>query len=409
MTLIQANTVNVRSDSDTSLQDLTFAAKYYISPRKYFQSYEGQEISNSPNFDTFKALEKVLIKLEQNNVNKITRLPSAESTRHILSPYVERFSTLLTQIKYADKPEVVIDSLRRDERNDIANQLTGLYEMADEEGEDIVLQSLQQFALFMMREQQSTLNTRINSTGFFIRALPTEIYNTTSFTIYNHPSTPEIGINPDGFIQAIWKVPNYGNLVMDFLPSNDVVFSILFNQDTLGGQQRRVSGVVPQHDIMRYVGEFTDMHPVGIQHRNISESFWQSMWADEPQSDSIINKLSDNGHHDIVEQLTDLYKMADEDGEEIMLQSLWQFALFMMRSQQPIPEIGINPDGFIQAIWKVPNYGNLVMDFLPSNDVVFSILFNQDTLGGQQRRVSGVVSQHDIMRYMGDFTKRLIV
>ena len=108
----------------------------------------------------------------------------------------------------------------------------------------------------------------------------------------------------------------------------------------------------------------------------------------------------------VAAQLAALCDLADDEEQIIDLRSLQKFTLFVTREQIPTLEIGINPDGFMQSIWKIRDYGSLAMDFLPSGDVVFSILFYQHEPGFQQQQVSGRVSLHRVMCYISEFVGR---
>ena len=69
---------------------------------------------------------------------------------------------------------------------------------------------------------------------------------------------PEIGLNPDGCVQAVWQIPSYGSLAMDFLTSDDIMFSMLFYRRGSRRQKPRI-GMSPMGSIMHNIGEFADM------------------------------------------------------------------------------------------------------------------------------------------------------
>ena len=348
------------------------------------------------------------------NVCEVNFLWNRGSTQHISHPYVEWFSKLQKQIENAPEPKIVVDALKMaGPSEEYAKRLTDLYTMVNEEGETIVLQSLRRFALFILRVQSPVLDAERNSYDLMQKNWQLPNYRSlVSFTMHEQLPTPEIGINADGFIQSVWKIPGYGSLAMDFLPSDDVAFSILFYRDAYDGQQQRVSGVVPQPNITHYIEEFINRHNMSTEYLvNMGfTAFWRhknNMASEQPFD--IINTLKENRRSDIAERLADLYAMANEEDETIVVQSLQQFATFAIREQLPVPEFGVNADGFIQSVWKIPGYGSLAMDFLPSDDVAFSILFYRDAYDGQQQRVSGVVSQSSIMYYIREFASRLAV
>ena len=59
-------------------------------------------------------------------------------------------------------------------------------------------------------------------------------------------------------MQAVWEIPDYGTLAMNFLTSDDVMFAVVFNQQDSTSLQRKISGVLPLHKIMYHIKEFVD-------------------------------------------------------------------------------------------------------------------------------------------------------
>lgn len=178
-----------------------------------------------------KADLKSIVKRQFNNESRIVTLEKQ------LVIYKSLFTALQRQIATLQGPEQLsddvfnqietrINTLRECGFNDIADRLTSLHQTAMNEGEIIMPNSLQNFILFIVREPRLV--------------------------------TPEIGLNPDGCIQAVWQIPSYGSLAMDFLVSEDVVFSMLFYSHGSKKQKPR-SGVSPIGSIMHDIGEFADM------------------------------------------------------------------------------------------------------------------------------------------------------
>ena len=151
--------------------------------------------------------------------------------------YKSLFSTLQMQLAALQGPEQLsdgvfypietrINALRECGFNNIADRLTNLHQTAMKEGEAIMPNSLQNFILFVVREPRLV--------------------------------TPEIGLNPDGCVQAVWQIPSYGSLAMDFLTSDDIMFSMLFYRRGSRRQKPRI-GMSPMGSIMHNIGEFADM------------------------------------------------------------------------------------------------------------------------------------------------------
>ena len=290
---------------------------------------------------------------------------------------IESTESLYMQIMHANDPSDVVDALKMGKFDNIAAQLTNLCKLVEDENETINLRSLQKFALF---------------------ATDNRIF------------VPYIGINPDGHIQSVWKKPDYGSLVMDFSPSEDIVFSILFYPHESGFQQQRVSGVVSQDYIMYFIREFTIM--CGRESKESVNNHPEPLpaWGTQimnARTEDIIDILRTNNFANIANQLEILYALVEEEDTAMAVQSIQKFALFMARKKLPTPDIGINPDGHIQSVWNKPEYGSLVMDFSPSEDIVFSILFYPHKSGSQQQRVSGMVSEYRIMYYISEFVNKV--
>ena len=299
-----------------------------------------------------------------------------ESTESL---YVEKPPVWHIRIMHANNPRDVVDALKIGKFAKVAAQLANLCKLVEDEGEAIDLRSLQRFALFVTNKQILV---------------------------------PDIGINPDGHIQSVWKMPDYGSLVMDFSPSGNVVFSILFYPYESGSQQQRVSGMVSEDRIMYYIREFSIMYgrePKEVANKHTeSPPEWRTQIANKTTKD-IIDILKTNNFPDVANQLEVLCALAEEESTAIAVQSIQKFARFATYKKISTPDIGINPDGHIQSVWKMPDYGSLVMDFSPSGNVVFSILFYPYESGSQQQRVSGMVSEDRIMHYISEFVNKVTI
>ncbi len=107
-------------------------------------------------------------------------------------------------------------------------------------------------------------------------------------------------------------------------------------------------------------------------------------------------------------RLAYLCKAAGEEHETIELQSLRGFIMFVMRRWLPPPtQIGITADGLIQAVWRLPRFGTLVMNFLKLGDIAFTCLYSQQSPGARRRKISGELPPHLTMRHIDDFVSKL--
>lgn len=128
-------------------------------------------------------------------------------------------------VKAASENEI-IDLLRDVELEPIADRLVYLQECVadDPEEEPMDLESLKQFASFIMSERQLR--------------------------------QPRIGVNPDGFIQAEWELTTDGGIAMNFLPSGFIEFAAISAPATHKVQRIRVSGTLAKDNALRDLAPF---------------------------------------------------------------------------------------------------------------------------------------------------------
>ncbi len=125
--------------------------------------------------------------------------------------------------------------------------------------------------------------------------------------------------------------------------------------------------------------------------------------------EDIINVLNSHDFSEIAERLRYLQEVVeeDEDNENIEFQSLQNFARFTLHRRLPAPQIGITLKGFVQAVWRLPHFGSLVINFQKSSDVTFSVLYNQRTQEGRRRKISGEMPLNRVMWCISDFVHEL--
>ena len=125
----------------------------------------------------------------------------------------------------------------------------------------------------------------------------------------------------------------------------------------------------------------------------------------------IATALERSGHGAIAARLIHLYRLVDEDPEEpgIPIESLRGLASFLLNeSHLPSPRLGVGPEGFIQAEWRVPEDGMLALKFLPSGFIRFAAVSAPAEPGIERRRVNGTLPATDVADAVRMFTDLLV-
>lgn len=122
--------------------------------------------------------------------------------------------------------------------------------------------------------------------------------------------------------------------------------------------------------------------------------------------DEIIGVLPLLGIRAIADRLGYLHEISrDGDPNEppMALDSLRELALFFVREPDwTDPEIGISPDGLLQAEWRVIG-GILAMKFRPDGFIQFAAI-SRTTGGHPPRRVQGTLPKDEALRAVQTFT-----
>ena len=124
-------------------------------------------------------------------------------------------------------------------------------------------------------------------------------------------------------------------------------------------------------------------------------------------ANDVINALSSLGFAGVADRLAYLYRVSEDEGKPIMIQSLQNFAIFMVSERLPRPRIGVNPDGLVQAVWKLLDYGTLLMNFLESGDIAFTVLYSQQESKTRRQKISGELPPYRVMWHIDDFVSKL--
>ena len=134
-----------------------------------------------------------------------------------------------------------------------------------------------------------------------------------------------------------------------------------------------------------------------------------------------------HGLNQLAARLTHLSAMIanDPDEPELVIESLRSFAAFFMQEKcLPVPEIGADPQGFLEAEWRIPasegsipasgdphwgcGDGILAMKFLSTGLVQFAATSGPARQGKERLRTGGILPKMDIMSAVQPFVSRLI-
>ena len=142
--------------------------------------------------------------------------------------------------------------------------------------------------------------------------------------------------------------------------------------------------------------------------------------TDDSATSLIKRIIAAKQHHEITEvlpllelrtiatRLNYLLEVSEEDPDEppMALASLRQLALFFASEPQTDePEIGLSPDGHLQAEWRVGNGGILAMKFLRDGLIQFAAI-SRPTVGSQPFRVNGTLPKDGAVDAVRAFIRR---
>ena len=158
-------------------------------------------------------------------------------------------------------------------------------------------------------------------------------------------------------------------------------------------------------DAMRWINTIKHTASIGdLEQDRTAEQLLHDMDDEE-----VLNELTTRGLVDIAERLRYLYEVTEEDEEDIKLDSLRGFAIFMIKNpSMHLPQITITDDGLIQTVWKSHGRGTLVMDFQESGDVEFTLLYGRWDQESKRRKLSGELHPDQAIIHVGHFIYRIM-
>lgn len=154
-------------------------------------------------------------------------------------------------------------------------------------------------------------------------------------------------------------------------------------------------------------------------------SFWDgSATITKPQSlqekisnakteDDIV-RITSQASKDYVETyISYLHKLMAEDGDDysVHLESLKNFVMFLLDHSSILhSQIGVTPNSFVDVIWDAPDYTTtLVMEFLPVNQISYTVVKRSHDMTQKPQYVSGRVSSETIMEHIKPICPQLVI
>ena len=138
---------------------------------------------------------------------------------------------------------------------------------------------------------------------------------------------------------------------------------------------------------------------------------WKIQISAATKQEEVIAVIRLFGLNSIASRLTYLHELVADDPDEkpIKLKSLRGLALFIMSNRQlPDPQIGVSPDGFAHAEWRIVDHGILVMEFLPSDVIRFAAILPPSEFNEQRWSINGMLPSERMMDAIQPFTDRLV-
>ena len=123
--------------------------------------------------------------------------------------------------------------------------------------------------------------------------------------------------------------------------------------------------------------------------------------------EEIVAVLNSTGQHGLADRIKFLHGLSEDDPDEpsIVFQSLRQLALFLVSDRRfGEPQIGLSPEGLLQAEWAPKKGDVLVMNFLPDGMIQFAAVARSQTGGDRSRRVNGTLTKNEALSAVRPFT-----
>ena len=116
------------------------------------------------------------------------------------------------------------------------------------------------------------------------------------------------------------------------------------------------------------------------------------------------------GKTSVADRIEELLAIADEDQDEphMSIESLRNFGRLLITERELTePNIGVTPNGFVQAQWSTPSNGVVAMEFLVSGLVRFAAISAAAKRGVKRKAVRGTLEHKEMLHAVRPFSEHL--
>ena len=160
----------------------------------------------------------------------------------------------------------------------------------------------------------------------------------------------------------------------------------------------------------RLLADHSVLHPIS-NWATASEHFGLPMTTGANAFKQVVALLRSFGRGEIADRVIQLKALVDDDAEQpsIDTDSLRAVAKFLLSERHlPDPEIGISPDGLVQAEWYIGTSGIVALEFLPAQLIRFAAIAFSKLPGDVERlRVNGILAKEDALKAVDPFISQV--
>ena len=175
--------------------------------------------------------------------------------------------------------------------------------------------------------------------------------------------------------------------------------------DAINDYEDAISQILPSDTQIRYSPSCSNERKLSTLS---SDTPLQEILSNITSERDVIDVIQSCGLKQIADRLDYLCSLPVDEQHEapIQIESLYLFAHFVMeRLWLPYPQITVSPDGYINTEWTIKKYGDLAIEFMPSDVIRFSILYR--SLNVTPKFVNGIQDVDEVVRIIKPFIDQL--